>query len=225
MLLATAEPFTDPTATREPPSAAPVQHVNGRATALQLFQANQALAHFVAGKMQAAAVSCRLDFDDLVQACLQGLWRAAQLFRPELGWKFSTYAHNACWTHGQRLLDVQRRQLQGWATTQDLGVHERDTAFLDTMPARPEGDCPHSDQAEARALLRPLLDALPARLRLVIDLRFGLTDEGVRTLEEVGQVLGVTRERVRQLEHDALRQLLRANRLAKERRGREMVPG
>ena len=48
------------------------------------------------------------------------------------------------------------------------------------------------------------MDELPARLRLVLTLRFGFFDDRPRTLEEVGQELGVTRERVRQLEKQAL---------------------
>jgi RNA polymerase primary sigma factor len=48
---------------------------------------------------------------------------------------------------------------------------------------------------------------LNARMRRVIELRFGLTGEKPRTLEQVGVELGVTRERVRQLEARALREL------------------
>lgn len=52
-----------------------------------------------------------------------------------------------------------------------------------------------------------LLQELPPRLRLVLELRFGLIDQRPRALEEVGQELGVTRERVRQLERQALDRL------------------
>ena len=48
---------------------------------------------------------------------------------------------------------------------------------------------------------------LPPRLRLVLTLRFGFYDDRPRTLEEVGRELGVTRERVRQLERQALDRL------------------
>ncbi|MDQ3857566.1 MAG: sigma-70 family RNA polymerase sigma factor [Actinomycetota bacterium] len=55
--------------------------------------------------------------------------------------------------------------------------------------------------------LRSALQRLNERMRHVIELRFGLTGEKPRTLEEVGAELGVTRERVRQLEARALREL------------------
>jgi RNA polymerase primary sigma factor len=55
--------------------------------------------------------------------------------------------------------------------------------------------------------LEAALDALNERMRRVLELRFGLGGERTRTLEEVGVELGVTRERVRQLESRALREL------------------
>jgi RNA polymerase primary sigma factor len=55
--------------------------------------------------------------------------------------------------------------------------------------------------------LRAALSDLNERMRLVLELRFGLNGELPRTLEDVGVELGVTRERVRQLESRALREL------------------
>jgi RNA polymerase primary sigma factor len=55
--------------------------------------------------------------------------------------------------------------------------------------------------------LRSALARLNDRMRQVLELRFGLAGENPRTLEEVGALLGVTRERVRQLESRALREL------------------
>jgi RNA polymerase sigma factor (sigma-70 family) len=51
------------------------------------------------------------------------------------------------------------------------------------------------------------LRLLPTRLRDVLTLRFGLDGRPARTLEQVGTEIGVTRERVRQLEARALREL------------------
>ena len=52
-----------------------------------------------------------------------------------------------------------------------------------------------------------LLHCLSAREERVLKMRFGLENGTERTLEEVGQSFGVTRERVRQIESDALRKL------------------
>ena len=51
------------------------------------------------------------------------------------------------------------------------------------------------------------LGALPPRERSVIEMRFGLTGDQPRTLEEVGRAFGVTRERIRQIENNTLRKL------------------
>src|SRR6185503_6938250 len=55
--------------------------------------------------------------------------------------------------------------------------------------------------------LQIALEKLSDRMRHVLELRFGLAGETPKTLEEVGTELGVTRERVRQLESRALREL------------------
>jgi RNA polymerase primary sigma factor len=65
--------------------------------------------------------------------------------------------------------------------------------------------------AASRQLLKEqmqdILDSLSSRERRVLQLRFGLEDGQSRTLEEVGQKFGVTRERIRQIEAKALRKL------------------
>ena len=58
-----------------------------------------------------------------------------------------------------------------------------------------------------RAELAHALQHLNPRMQRVLTLRFGLEDGKPQTLEEVGAGLGITRERVRQLEARALREL------------------
>ena len=72
---------------------------------------------------------------------------------------------------------------------------------------------PHEQTAEhARGKeLAGALEALNPRMKRVLSLRFGLDGEPPQTLEEVGSQLGITRERVRQLETRALRELRTAN--------------
>ncbi len=65
--------------------------------------------------------------------------------------------------------------------------------------------------------LQEVLDTLSERERRVIELRFGLIDGHPRTLEEVGRVFGVTRERIRQIESKTLSKLRHPNRSAKLR--------
>ncbi len=55
--------------------------------------------------------------------------------------------------------------------------------------------------------VRRAVSKLPERQRAVISLRFGLVGDGPNSLEQVGRQLGITRERVRQIEAEALRRL------------------
>jgi RNA polymerase sigma factor (sigma-70 family) len=58
-----------------------------------------------------------------------------------------------------------------------------------------------------REALEKVLDRLPPRERKLLDLRFGLDGDRPHTLEEVGDMMGITRERVRQIEKQALERL------------------
>ena len=63
--------------------------------------------------------------------------------------------------------------------------------------------------------LESVLDTLTEREEKVLKLRFGLEDGQCRTLEEVGQIFGVTRERIRQIEAKALRKMRHPSRSKK----------
>lgn len=60
---------------------------------------------------------------------------------------------------------------------------------------------------DARLAIGPALDLLSDRQRIVIELRYGFDDGDTHTLEAVGEELGVTRERVRQIEKKALEKI------------------
>jgi RNA polymerase primary sigma factor len=62
--------------------------------------------------------------------------------------------------------------------------------------------------------LRTVLGTLPDRSAAVMRMRFGLDDGRARTLDEVGKELGLTRERIRQIERDTLRELRRSDEAA-----------
>jgi len=60
-----------------------------------------------------------------------------------------------------------------------------------------------AETAERREIVRAALSRLPYRERRIIEMRFGLGSEHPQTLEEVGSVFSVTRERIRQIENSA----------------------
>jgi RNA polymerase nonessential primary-like sigma factor len=77
-------------------------------------------------------------------------------------------------------------------------------SIADDQSHNPENE--YAEQAAGK-LLGHWLDLLPTQQRIVVEHRFGLHGKGRRTLEEVGQLLGVTRERVRQVQLAALTRL------------------
>ncbi len=88
-------------------------------------------------------------------------------------------------------------------------IGEEDDSHLGDFIEDQEALAP-SDAAAYELLkeqLEDVLDTLTDREENVLRLRFGLDDGRTRTLEEVGKVFGVTRERIRQIEAKALRKL------------------
>ncbi len=88
-------------------------------------------------------------------------------------------------------------------------IGEEDDSHLGDFIEDQEATSP-SDHAAYELLkeqLEDVLDTLTDREENVLRLRFGLDDGRTRTLEEVGRVFGVTRERIRQIEAKALRKL------------------
>jgi RNA polymerase primary sigma factor len=104
----------------------------------------------------------------------------------------------------QRILEAARRPVSLETPVGDEGEHTLGD-FL------PDEELPNPTEFAAQQMLRhdlaAALDSLSERERRIIDLRYGLVDGQRRTLEEVGRVLGMTRERARQIEAEALRRL------------------
>ena len=109
---------------------------------------------------------------------------------------------------------------------------DQDTVSLETSVGEDDGDrstlmdfipdekISSSSQLAAQRILKDqiqeILDDLSPKERKILELRHGLADGVMHTLEEVGQEFGVTRERIRQIEakaHEKIRQHGKSNRL------------
>jgi RNA polymerase primary sigma factor len=94
-------------------------------------------------------------------------------------------------------------------TSLDLPIGEDGDATLGDLIESPDAVDPHA-VAEAGALQRALTEALEEltpREQRILRMRFGIGGTGDHTLEEVGKLFGVTRERIRQIEAKALAKL------------------
>ncbi len=104
----------------------------------------------------------------------------------------------------KRMLEAVRQPISLSTPVGESGESQFGDFIEDDRIAPPE------EQASRTMLERDIfkaLNELPDRERTVLELRYGLKDGQRRTLEEVGRSLGITRERARQIEGEALRRL------------------
>tara|TARA_B100000749_G_C18170382_1_gene359632 strand:- start:73 stop:456 length:384 start_codon:yes stop_codon:yes gene_type:complete len=93
---------------------------------------------------------------------------------------------------------------------------EEDSRLLDLLEdGKAESPKSAAHQTMLRERLDQVLEELGEREREVLKLRYGLEDGLPRTLEEVGRIFHVTRERIRQIEAKALRKLRHPDRAGK----------
>jgi RNA polymerase primary sigma factor len=112
---------------------------------------------------------------------------------------------------------VRRMTRQPLSLDQPVGEHD-DSYFGEFLQDHREADpLLEMNRSMLKARLADVLESLDYREREILRLRYGLADGYSYTLEEVGKVFSVTRERVRQIENKAVRALqhpTRAHRLA-----------
>jgi len=101
-----------------------------------------------------------------------------------------------------RLFPVSRRHDNGDALDDAISLEE----------AWPEGSPEPSLDGMLSAVLRQVLNTLTAREARIMEYRFGLLNGRCETLEEVARRLGLTRERIRQIEAGAFRKLRHSSR-------------
>jgi RNA polymerase sigma factor (sigma-70 family) len=176
------------------PSAAPVgESSSGRHRAEEALSMEEAmtrherLVHAFIQRQGGGAIS----YEEALQAGRIGLWRAIGGYNPRRGTAFSTYA----WVAICR------------AIHQAAAQHEKGAArWSKALPwcwHTPDWD-EQVDQQLIRETLYALVAQLPAQLQRIIVARYGLAGHPRYTLGRLGAEFGITGERVRQLQQDAL---------------------
>jgi RNA polymerase sigma factor (sigma-70 family) len=133
-----------------------------------------------------------ISYEEALQAGRIGLWYAIRGYDPTRGTAFSTYAWVAIWRH------IYRRG-------KEL-ARDRDVLTLPEMPT-PKMELDPAEEVEKHLTIDALHDLvghLPRDLRRVIVGRYGLGQQRPCTLKELGKEMGLSGERVRQLQQEAL---------------------
>lgn len=156
-----------------------------------LLLRNEGLVHWVVQHQWL----CTLPYDQAIQAGRQGLWHAILGFDLERKNRFSTYAYTAIMRHVWAAVKAERRRMRREVPLASLVTYWYQTG-VDPAWLR--------DQHEIGQSLMALVKRLPWRLRRVIVAHYGLEGQERQSLRAIGQQLGLTGERVRQLRNEAL---------------------
>ena len=160
------------------------------------------------------------NFDDLLQLALSIVIDTAPKYKPERG-AYTTYVcHSIRWgfmRHAEnigRMIRLPAHIIQSPKNENPSDAfiaQPDDLRFLVHISLNQrEKDFYENDNLEARLTrdtVHKALEFLPTKLRTIIILRYGLSEFGEHTLEQVGDMFSLSRERVRQLEKEALQKL------------------
>ncbi|OYP35255.1 RNA polymerase subunit sigma-70 [Rhodopirellula sp. MGV] len=141
------------------------------------------------------------NFDDLLSDGIVALIRAVEKFDFDRGFRFSTYATQVIRRNSYRTVVVKQQERQKTVG----GLQDLD---LDITDEGRESAISEKRWHELRSRLSVMLDDLDRREKLIIRARFSLgSHRKVHTLQSLANRLGVSKERVRQLERRAMEKL------------------
>jgi RNA polymerase sigma factor (sigma-70 family) len=153
-----------------------------------------------------------LSYDEALQAGRTGLWQAILRYDPERGTAFSTYAWTAImhsvWAAVKRSekREEERLALSLSASSRWEEVESAVSSPIALSEAAQEPDKQWEQKALAAAT-RQALRQLPSRLQFVLAARYGWTGHPPATFRQIGEQLGVSRQRAHQLHQEALLRL------------------
>jgi RNA polymerase primary sigma factor len=92
------------------------------------------------------------------------------------------------------------------ATSSDISVSllESETTLIDIIPSDQTTPQEKLDEMGERERLAQILNEIGEKEARVLELRYGIDQDEGRTLKEIGEIMGVTRERIRQIEKKAM---------------------
>jgi len=115
----------------------------------------------------------------------------------------------------EKIIEANRTAADTLSLDTPVGDEEDTSIGSFVEDERTPGPADATSNAMLAEALKEILDTLTEREADVLRMRFGMYDGRTHTLEEVGQIFGVTRERIRQIENKAIRKLRHPSRARK----------
>jgi RNA polymerase primary sigma factor len=163
----------------------------------RLIKANMRLAISVVKKF----VTSRHSFDDLLSDGIFSLMQAVDKFDYDRGFRFSTYAYRAIARNAYRLITKDRKEVVRFSS-------DATESSVETMIDQSSPTADDQRWLRLRDTLGKLISRLDRREQLIVRSRYALgAHRKVKTFQAIAERLGVSKERVRQLEQRAMGKL------------------
>ncbi len=170
-----------------------------------LIEHNLRLVVYIARRFESTGIG----LEDLVSIGTLGLIKAINTFRADKNIKLATYASRCI--ENEILMYIRKRS----AARAEVSIDEplnvdwdgNELLLSDVLGSDEESVGEELEQQEERRTLRAAVERLPARERLIIELRFGFDGKQEMTQKEVADLLGISQSYISRLEKKILAQL------------------
>ena len=170
-----------------------------------LIEHNLRLVVYIARRFESTGVG----LEDLVSIGTLGLIKAINTFRADKNIKLATYASRCI--ENEILMYIRKRSAARGEVSIDEPLNVdwdgNELLLCDVLGSDEESVGEELEQQEERRTLRMAVERLPARERLIIELRFGFAGKEEHTQKEVADLLGISQSYISRLEKKIIAQL------------------
>ena len=168
-----------------------------------LIKENQGLVISIAKRY----VNKHVLIEDLIQEGFLGLIAAAERFDTERGCQFSTYAVYWIRYYISRAVRKATKGYESLYLDKSMGEDGDSTLVESIMDENEPLSYEVAEQNEQIQFVAEMVSCLKPKERRIVELRFGLNSEIEHSFEEIGELLNLSKERVREIEVKALKRL------------------
>lgn len=171
----------------------------------KLITHNLRLVVYIAKKFESSGVG----LDDLISIGTIGLIKAVNTFSPEKNIKLATYASRCI--ENEILMYLRKIASQKMVVSLDEPLNTdwdgNELMLADVLGSDGDEISREIEEDDEKRLLKQVIDALPPREKIIIEMRFGLGDQEELTPKEVADIMGISQSYISRLEKRIIKKI------------------